>query len=144
MKRFCYCLTILLIARLALSADEKIEKALTALSGAHQLESSTLGEEAEPSQLAPIFVALAQSDDRGQQFERLITKATTSAGEAYGILGLYVSRPDRAVERARSLPTDFKLPYVLFCISGEMGRDDFVDQLQSGNLLTALSYSARK
>lgn len=144
MKRLCCCLAIFLVADIVLSADEKTEKAVTALSGANQLESSLLGDGAKPSKLAPMFVALVQSENREQQFERLITSATTNAGEAYGILGLYVSRPDSAVERAKSLPTDFEVPYMLFCITGKWGREEFVQQLENGNLLRAVSYPVRK
>jgi len=91
-----------------------------------------------------MFAVVARAQNHEQQFDRLITEATTNAGKAYGILGLYMSQPDAAEGRARSLPADFKVQYVLFCISGEWGREEFVEQLKNGNLLHAVSYHGRK
>lgn len=144
MKHSCICLAIVLIACISLSADEKAEDALIALSRAGQLESSLLGEGGQPSKLAQMFAVLAKAENREQQFDRLTTDATTSAGKAYGILGLYMSRPDASVDRARSLPVDFKVPYMLFCISGEWGREEFIEQLKNGNLLREVTYPVRK
>jgi hypothetical protein len=144
MKHSCLCLAIVLIPCISLSDDGNTEDALVALSRADQLESSLLGEGGQPSTLTAMFAVLAQSDNREQQFERLITKATTDAGKAYGFLGLYMSQPDRTVERARSLPVNFKVRYMLFCINGEWGREEFAEQLKNGNLLGAVSYRSKK
>ena len=126
----------------AIYAGNEVENAFTALSHAEQLESSLLGESAQQSKLTPMFAVLTQSNDQEEQFQRLATAAATNAGKAYGIVGLYRIQPDKALERARALPADFKIPYTLFCISGEWDRDDFVQQLREGNVLRALSYSS--
>jgi hypothetical protein len=91
-----------------------------------------------------MFAVLVQSENPEQQFDRLITKATTNAGKAYGLLGLSISQLDGAVERARSLPADFKVRVMLFCISGEWGREEFGEQLKNGNLIRAISYPSKR
>lgn len=124
----------------AAHAGNEVENAFAVLSHAEQLESSLLGEGGQQSKLSPMFVVLTQSKDQEEQFQRLATAAATNAGKAYGIMGLYRIRPDKALERASALPSNFKIPYTLFCISGEWDRDDFVQQLREGNVLRALSY----
>ena len=134
----------MLIVSASLWAEKRPDDALAVLLRADQLESSLLGEGGERSKLAPMFAVLAQSPNREEQFDRLVTNAVTSAGKAYGILGLYMVRPETGIERAKSLPTSFRVPYMLFCISGEWGREEFIEQLRNGNLERAVSYPVAK
>jgi hypothetical protein len=122
----------------AVYAGNEVENAFTVLSHAEQLESSLLGESGQQSKLSPMFAVLTQAEDQEQHFQRLASAAATNAGKAYGVVGLYRIQPDKALKRASALPANFKIPYTLFCISGEWDRDEFVQQLKEGDLLRAM------